>query len=70
MDNKYYHILFEISLLNGYGLLRKFLSKDEIKLCNELVKLEYLHKGKSDEKNGTTAFYITKKGEKYLETIN
>ena len=49
--------------MRGHGLLRIFLSPAEIKACNQMVKLGYL----SDEKNGTTAFFITRKGEEYLE---
>ena len=63
----YVDILQEIDSSNGFGVLRKFLSKNEIKNCNQLVKLGYLSKGKSDEKNGSIAFFITKEGENFLE---
>lgn len=66
---QYQQILMEIYLSHGNGVLRKFLSKDEIKLCNQLTKSGFLVKGKSDEKNGSVAFYITKKGENLLETF-
>lgn len=63
----YKDILYEVDKMSGHGLLRIFLSPAEIKACNQMVKLGYLDKGISDEKNGTTAFFITRKGEEYLE---
>ena len=38
-------------------LLRKFMSKEEIKIANRLVKEEKLLKGKSDDKQKTVIFY-------------
>jgi hypothetical protein len=49
------------------GVYRKFMTTDEIKLCNKLVKDDMLYKGKPDEKNATIAFFITTKGSKWLE---
>lgn len=49
------------------GVYRKFLSKEEVKLCNDMVKKGFLTKGKPSEKNATIAFYITKEGSKWLE---
>lgn len=68
MKELYKKILSEIDTISpGNGLLRIFLSKSEIKACNQMVKLGYLDKGLSGEKNGTTAFFITSEGEKYLD---
>lgn len=44
------------------GIYRKFMTTDEIKICNKLVKDGILYKGKPDEKNATIAFFITVKG--------
>jgi hypothetical protein len=63
----YKKILSEIDLSNGQGTLRLFMSSDEKKACNEMIKLGYIIKGKSPEKNSTVSYYITKKGENYLE---
>lgn len=64
----------EISLLTETyltnGLLRIFLSSNDIKIANKLVKNEYLSKGKYDAKNGTTMFFISRKGELYLENLS
>ena len=59
-------ILTEIESSSS-GVYRKFMTTDEIKLCNKLVKDDMLYKGKPDEKNATIAFYITIKGSKWLE---
>lgn len=59
-------ILTEIESSSS-GVYRKFMTTDEIKLCNKLVKDDMLYKGKPDEKNATIAFYITTKGSKWLE---
>lgn len=68
MKDIYIKILSEIdNMTPGVGLLRIFLSTSEIKACNQMVKLGYLDKGLSCEKHGTTAFFITKKGENYLD---
>lgn len=48
----------EKELLNlSAPILRKFMSSNEIKVANRLVKKGKLQKGISDEKNGTTQFY-------------
>jgi hypothetical protein len=39
-------------------IYRKFLSKDEIKLANSLVKEGLLYKGYPNEKGATIAFFI------------
>lgn len=52
---------------SSWGVYRKFLSSDEIKICNKLVKKGMLYKAKPDEKNATIAFFITGKGSKCLE---
>lgn len=49
------------------GIYRKFMTLEEIKLCNTLVKDNLLYKGKPDDKNATVSFYITEKGSKWLE---
>ena len=59
-------ILTEIESSSS-GVYRKFMTTDEIKICNKLVKDDMLYKGKPDEKNATIAFYITYKGSKWLE---
>jgi hypothetical protein len=58
-------ILIEIESSSS-GIYRKFMTTDEIKICNKLVKDDMLYKGKPDEKNATIAFYITKKGSEWL----
>ena len=52
------------------GIYRKFMTADEIRICNKLVKDGMLYKGKPDEKNATIAFFITEKGSKLLENQN
>jgi len=52
---------------DGTGTIRKFLSKNEIKIANSLVKKEFISKGTSDEKGGSTAFFIEISGKFYLE---
>ena len=42
---------------NGH-ILRKLMSKDEIKLANQLVKLGFLVKGISDDKQKTILFRV------------
>jgi predicted transcriptional regulator len=59
-------ILTEIESSSS-GIYRKFMTTDEITICNKLVKDGMLYKGKPDEKNATIAFYITSKGSKLLE---
>jgi len=49
------------------GVYRKFMSTDEVKICNKLVKIGMLYKSKPDEKNATIAFFITGKGRNWLE---
>lgn len=44
------------------GVYRKFMSSEEIRLCNQLVKEGMLYKGKPDEKGATIAFFITSMG--------
>ena len=39
-------------------LLRKLMSKDEIKLANKLVKEGKMIKGRSDDKQKTIVYYI------------
>lgn len=50
----------------GTGILRKFMSTDEKKMSNELVKEGLFDKGIADEKHGTTAYFLTYKGNKSL----
>lgn len=64
--NKIIKILTEIEN-SPSGIYRKFMTTDEIKICNKLVKDDILYKGKPDEKNATIAFYITNKGCAWLE---
>lgn len=62
---------FEIAILTEtyltQRLLRIFLNSNDIKVANKLVKNGYLEKGKYDAKHGTTMFFITRKGELYLD---
>ena len=53
-------ILKEIEF-SSWGVYRKYMSNDEIKLCDKLVKDDYLYKSKPDEKNATIAFFYYKK---------
>jgi predicted transcriptional regulator len=62
-------ILTELEYSRGCGVYRKFMTTDEIKLCNKLVKEGLIEKGKPAEANATLAFFITNKGSKYLENI-
>lgn len=64
--DKIIKILTEIESSSS-GVYRKFMTTDEIKICNKLVKDDMLYKGKPDEKNATISFYITDKGSKWLE---
>lgn len=66
--DKVIKILTEIGNSSS-GVYRKFMTDDEIKLCNNLVKDGMLYKGKPAEKNATIAFYITSKGSKWLENL-
>jgi len=63
----YKKILSEIVSLKGAGLIRMFLTSNEKKVCNQMIKLGYIYISKNDEKNATSAYYITKEGEEYLE---
>lgn len=70
LKNKTISLLFEIDS-SEYGVYRKFLSKEEIKLCNKLTKDGLVYKGKPDERGATIAFFITEKGYLFLqENIN
>jgi predicted transcriptional regulator len=64
--DKIIEILREIER-SEYGIYRKFMTTEEIKICNKLVKDDILYKGKPDEKNSTIAFFITPKGSDFLE---
>lgn len=55
-------LLQEIDNMEGHGLLRIFLTKEDIKDCNILVKNGLLFKGKPEHKNATIAFFITDSG--------
>jgi hypothetical protein len=59
-------ILTEIESSSS-GVYRMFMTTDEVKICNKLVKEDMLYKAKPDEKNATIAFFITDKGSKWLE---
>lgn len=48
----------EYLLSYGDPVLRKFMSTEEIKKCNRLVKLGVLCKGKSDDKNSSVSYYV------------
>jgi len=61
------NILTEIEK-SPFGVYRKFMSINEIKICNKLVKKNFLYKSKPDEKNATIAFFISEKGIKWLES--
>jgi hypothetical protein len=58
-------ILTEIESSSS-GVYRKFMTTDEVKICNKLVKEDMLYKSKPDEKNATIAFFITHKGSEWL----
>jgi len=64
--DKIIKILAEIESSSS-GVYRKFMTSDEIDICNKLVKDGMLYKGKPSEKNATIAFYITHKGSEFLE---
>ncbi len=59
MESKILEILDEVEL--SKNVPRLFLSKDEIKAFNNLVKLGYLYKSKTCEKNSTISYYRTDK---------
>ena len=69
MSNDVMKILEEIENSSS-GVYRKFLTTNEIKICNKLVKEKLLYKGKPDERNSTIAFFITQKGKEYLKKMN
>lgn len=56
MEQKTIDLINEIARC-GF-VYRKFLSKEEIRICNKLVKLGCLYKGKPYENNATIAFYL------------
>jgi ribosomal protein S8 len=66
--DKIIKILNEIE--NSSWVYRKFMSSDEIKICNKLVKDGFIYKAKPDEKNATIAFFITVEGQLWLENKN
>jgi hypothetical protein len=49
------------------GVYRKFLSSEEIKICNKLLNLGMLYKAFPNERNATIALFITQKGIEFLE---
>jgi len=55
--------------INNRGVLRIILSSDEIKYANKLFKMGLIDKGISDDKNGTTVFYINQKRKQYLQNF-
>jgi hypothetical protein len=59
----------EVKLLeeieSSKGVLRIFMSTEEIKICNKLVKMGLLTKGKNDAKNGTVIYNVAKPGANY-----
>jgi hypothetical protein len=57
MDQKSIDLINEITRC-GF-VYRKFLSAEEIKICNSLVKLGYLYKSKPSERGATIAFYVS-----------
>lgn len=61
----YKKILSEID--TNESVLRIFLSKEEQKACRQMIKLGYIYGSKRDEKNATISYFITKKGEEYLQ---
>lgn len=60
-------LLEEADLNQEYGILRKFMSSDEIKVANILVKKDLFNKGICDVKHGTVTFFISHKGLKTIE---
>lgn len=48
----------EYLLSYGDPVLRKFMSSEEIKKCNRLVKLGVLCKGMSDDKKTSVCYYV------------
>jgi hypothetical protein len=48
-------------------VLRKFMSSDEIKRCNRLVKLGLLCKGKSDDSIASVCYYVDSTAKSILE---
>lgn len=65
MKNKILKILTEVN--NSSYVYRKLMSKEEINLCNKLIKDGLLYKSKPDEINATIAYFITNKGKNFLE---
>ena len=70
MDKEVQFLEYLNSQMNRGGVLRILLTSDEIKVANKLVKKGLIDKGISDAKNGTTIFYINRKGEQYLENLD
>ena len=43
--------------LDEFGILRKMMSKEEIKIANILVKEGLMHKGRSDDKQHSVCYF-------------
>lgn len=51
-------------------LVRKLMDKEEIKIAEIFVRMGYLVKGVSDDKQKSRTFIITEAGESYLESVS
>ena len=51
-------MMHELETTSGGFVYRKFLSTEEIKACNRLVKKGKLNKGYPCEKNATVAYFL------------
>jgi len=63
--NKKIEILRELE--QAPFIYRSFMSSEEKKLCNQLVKEGLIYKSTPPDKNATLAFYINNEGKKWLE---
>lgn len=55
---KDYKVWKSVYQTRGHGLLRKLMDKEEIRIANRLVKIGKLHKGTSDDKQKTVAYFL------------
>jgi hypothetical protein len=62
-------LLTELQYKKG-GVYRKFMTSEEIKICNYLVKLNFLYKSYPSEQNATIAYFISNNGIKHLEKFD
>lgn len=56
-------LLESLKKAGQYGILRKFMDKEEIQLANELVKEGKVIKGTSDDKQKSVCYFLSEETE-------